>query len=387
MIFIKYIIKRVLSLVLHIMWIFPVRRNKVLFINDHSYTYSDNLKYLAEYLAEHEPGKYDMYFSLKDRTGLKDKRIKPVRFMSPKHFYHVITAGTVITNNSGIMYFPIRKQQLVINTWHGGGPYKVTGVGNINTYWYRKDLKYNASKTNYILSDSKVFTEQEARGLFYTRRQCISCGMPRMDLLFDAAAIESARRKIFRKYKLPGEDKLLLYAPTFRGQFEDYSGVIADDMLEIDICGAVRALEERFGGKWHFALRLHPRLKGARFNDAGLINMTEHPDAEELLLAADALITDYSSVIWDFSFLHRPCFVFARDINDYEVKRGFYIPPEEWPYPIAETNRELTENILSYNAAEQSRKIKMHHKAVGNYERGVSRETVMRLVDRHTGRG
>lgn len=381
---IKYVVKKIVSGLLHIFWLFPVKKNKILFMNDHSYSFSDNLKYLALYLLDKEPDKYHIYFSLKVSEGLNDKRIVPVKFLSLKHFYHALTSGVIITNNSGIVYLPIRKtKQLVINTWHGGGPYKVTGTDAINNIWYAKDMQYTAGKVDYILSSCKVFSEEEARGMGFKPEQVVNCGMPRMDFFFNKQFMADTRKKVFEEFDIPASSKLVIYAPTFRGLFESYDSVIADNVLEINYHHLVDALKNKFGGDWVFAVRLHPRLKDVHFADKDLVNMSYYPDAEELLIAADVLVTDYSSVMWDFSFSQKPVFLFAPDINDYEVKRGFYLPPEQWPYPIATTNDEMADNIQSYDSEAYLKRLDQHYIDSGSYEKGIACETVLQLIETH----
>ena len=382
--FIKYCFKLLISGLLHIFWLFPVKKNKILLMNDHSYTFSDNLKYLAQYLINKDPEKYQIYFSLKNPDGIEDNNIIPIRFLSLKHFYHSLTSGVVITNNSGIVYLPIRKKkQLVINTWHGGGPYKATGDDAISNIWYAKDLEYNAGKVNYYLSSCKMCSETEAKGMHYKPEQILDSGMPRMDYYFDPQFMKETRKKVFESFQIPDTSKLVIYAPTFRGLFENYENVIAGDVLEIDYHRLVRALENKFGGEWVFAVRLHPRLKDVKFQDIDLINMSHYPDAEEILIAADALVTDYSSVMWDFSFSKKPIFLFAPDINDYEVKRGFFMPPEKWPYPIATSNDDMEKTIKNYDSEDYLNCLDMHYQEVGNNEKGIACETVKRLIDKH----
>lgn len=380
--FIKYIVKKIISGILHVFWFLPIENNKIIFMNDHSYSYSDNLKYLCIYLLNKDPEKYRIFFSLKNTDGMTDERITPVKFLSLKHFYHTLTSSVIITNNSGIVYLPIRKKkQLVINTWHGGGPYKVTGTDAINNIWYEKDMQYTAGKVNYILSSCRVFTDEEAKGMGFRPDQVINCGMPRMDFFFDHQFMAETRRKVFESYNIPASSKLVIYAPTFRGLFENYESVIADDVLEMNHHRLTEALNAKFGGEWIFAVRLHPRLKETQFKDKDLINMSEYPDAEELLIAADVLVTDYSSVMWDFSFSDKPIFLFAPDINDYEVKRGFYIPPEEWPFPIATTNEEMGDNIRDFDLKSYLKRVDEHLSAVGSFENGKACSTVKSIVD------
>lgn len=405
----KYYVKEIIAFFLHIFWIFPIQKKKIVFLNDHSYSFSDNLKYLALYLLEYDSQNYSMYFSLKNDEGLAGLSIVPVRWLSFKHFFHAITANVLITNNGGISYLPIRKKQLVINTWHGGGPYKVTGTKALNDYykmseleeidhnkkvlaqkrnkrliyWYEKGLQYNANKFDYMLSSCKMCTDVEAKGLFYTDHQCLDSGMPRLDWMFRKDKVSETRKKVFVSYGIEPNKKLILYAPTFRGFFSDYTGVISDEMLEIDYKQVIEASKYKFGGDWIFAVRLHPRLKDIKIENGNLINMTAYPDAQELLMSLDMLITDYSSVMWDVSFSKNPVFLFAPDINDYQVKRGFYLQINKWPFPLATTNKELTENIINFDSSEYKIKVTKHHDDVGSFEKGNSCQMLKKIIDNH----
>ncbi len=405
----KYYTKVIISLFLHLFWVFPIKKNHIFMMNDHSYSFSDNLKYLSLYLTEEEPEKYKIFFSLKDSEGIGNLPIVPVKWLSFKHFYHAMTCSVLITNNGGTAYLPFRKKQLVINTWHGGGPYKVTGTKALNDYysmsnsqdkpskeivkeqkknqkliyWFEKDLQYNARKVDYILSSCKMSSDTEVKGLFFADNQCLDSGSPRIDWMFRTDKIAMTRVKVFRKYSIPKDKKLILYAPTFRGFFSDYSGVIADDLLEIDYKRAIKAVESKFGGEWLFAVRFHPRLKDIRLISDNVINMTLYPDAQELLMAADMLITDYSSIMWDVSFTDKPVFLFATDIYEYEVKRGFYLPPEDWPFPLASNNDELEDIISSFVPEIYLKKVESHHKAVGSFENGQACQMVAQIIDKH----
>lgn len=382
--FLKYCVKKMLAIVMHVFWIFPVQKNKILFINEHSYNFSDNLKYLSMYLVEKNPEKYDVFFSLKNCDGIEKFPIKWIKIFSIKHFYHALTSSVLITNAGGISYLPLRKKkQIAINTWHGGGPYKVTGIRAIHGRWYEKETAYNAEKVDYILSSCRIFTEEEAKGMYYNPNQIINSGLPKMDIFFLPERELEVRNKIYSEFNIPASTHVILYAPTFRGIFKDYSGVITDEILEIDYERVTEAVKAKFGGDWIFAVRLHPRLKEVMFEKSGIINMTFYPDVEELLLAADMLITDYSSVMWDYSFRDKPCFLFASDLNDYKVKRGFYIPPEHWPFPIAITNDEMLKNINDFQLERYLKKVRTHHEETGSYEKGIACKTVKQLIDKH----
>ena len=102
---------------------------------------------------------------------------------------------------------------------------------------------------------------------------------------------------------------------------------------------------------------------------------------QELLCAADILITDYSSCMWDFSLMYKPCFIYATDIDQYKQERDFYTPMSEWPFPIATNTDELINNILNFNQEEYVEKVKQHHKALGSFEDGHACERVCKLIE------
>ena len=92
----------------------------------------------------------------------------------------------------------------------------------------------------------------------------------------------------------------------------------------MDIERLIANLNKRFGNnKWEIGIRLHPKLKDVELDIKNIINLTRYPDIQELLYSADILITDYSSLMWDFSLSKKPCFIYADDLDEYERTHGF----------------------------------------------------------------
>jgi len=115
-------------------------------------------------------------------------------------------------------------------------------------------------------------------------------------------------------------------------------------------------------------------------NAANYIDASNYPDMQELLYAADVLITDYSSSMWDFSLTRRPCFLYATDLNYYDLDRGFYSDIHTWPYPLAESNSALIKNIKQFNNDQYQKNIQKHWDALGSYESGHACETVANYI-------
>ena len=129
-------------------------------------------------------------------------------------------------------------------------------------------------------------------------------------------------------------------------------------------------------------MRLHPRIGVKEFEDKTIINCTKYSDMQELLYACDAVITDYSSLMWDYSLTKKPCFLYAPDIDDYEKERGFYVPVSEWPFPISRTNEELINIINSFDETQYISAVEEHHRKMGSYEDGSASFRVMELISR-----
>lgn len=376
---INYLKKVIIKGLLHIFWIFPVEKNKVFLLNELSNTYGDSLKYIDLYLKKHRKEKYKVVFSVKE--GYKgpeyDKIVRPGSF---SYFKEILTSGTIITNAGGISYLPKRKQQLVINTWHGGGPYKKTSTDVYDNYWYRKEVQMNCNNTDYILSSCRNFTKVEARSMGFKEEQCIPVGLPRNDVLF--ADHNDIAMKVRSFYSIPADKKFILYAPTFRSSSNQSTSKMISNYIDLDVDSLLSSLKERFGCEWVCGIRLHPKLSDVDMGGINAINCTAYPDMQELLCCADAIITDYSSLMWDYSFTYRPVFLYAPDIEKYERERGFYLPVAEWPYPLAKSNQEMKDIILSFDQEKYTEAVKKHHIDTESYESGSACAKIVELIEK-----
>lgn len=363
----KYFVKSFFCIVLRIFWIFPIKKNTVIFINEHSHNFSDNLKYLALYMLKREKN-IKIVYALKNFDEVRDFPIIPVKIFSIKYFYYALTSSVIVVNAGGISYLPLRKEQLSINTWHGGGPYKKTGADSIASVWYRLQTKKNAENIDYVMSSCRICTKEEAKSLYYNDSQVLNSGSPRVDMFFEDYSI--IKNNVYKYFNIKSTKKIILYAPTYRGIFEGYDGVLKNSVLNLDYKKLITAVKNRFGGEWVFAIRLHPRLKNIKICSKDIINMNDYPDVQEILASTDILITDYSSIMWDYSFTKKPCFIFATDLEDYISERGFYMEPSHWPFPISTDNDELVSTIANYDERKYFDKLSQHYIDVGSYEHG-----------------
>ena len=143
-------------------------------------------------------------------------------------------------------------------------------------------------------------------------------------------------------------------------------------------------LGSRFGGEWVCLVRLHPRRVSPKqieaLKEQSVMDATMYPDVQELLAAADAMVTDYSSAIFDFLLTKRPGFILAEDYDAYEQIRGFYYPLTDTPFPLAKTNEELLEQIGTFDEESYRQKIDAFLKEKGSVEDGNASKRVAELI-------
>ncbi len=249
-------------------------------------------------------------------------------------------------------FFPIyavrpRRGTTIVQVWHASGALKKFGHSLGDKSFGADDavLRHVAIHTNYdlcLVSTQRVAAFYgEAFGLPVARFTA-RIGIPRTDELLDPAWRERAAAAVRRRYDLPEDRRVLLYAPTFRGDRTTEARYAAD----LDL----RRLSEVIGPGWLILVRLHPFVRaGHRLGDElarSVVDVSDHPDIHALMTVADLFVTDYSSAIYEWSLLGRPMAFFAPDLPAYERERGFYTDyAATVPGPIFDTTDALAAYI------------------------------------------
>lgn len=224
----------------------------------------------------------------------------------------------------------------------------------------------------------------------FGRMKMLLTGSPRNDPLFGG---EAERKALKKKLGLPEGRKILLYAPTFRGDGADDAEVnlrrSGPEQLETmdpeRLCGA---LTKRFGGEWTLVCRLHYHAEKAIDWQAleekypgRYINGNGTDDMAEWLACADALITDASSSMFDFMLTGRPCLLYFPDYVHYrDRERGFYLDPETLPFPLSMDFESLLKTIGSFDEADYRAKVEALLGTMGNVDRGDGAERCAKLI-------
>lgn len=368
----------------------PVQGGKIVFENYRGKGFGCNPKYVAQELIKRgDDEKYDLVW-LVSRTdldrGTLPPQIRAVGYGSLKSFFELATAKVWVSNYHKIYFAQCglhkRKDQFFIQMWHGSlGIKKIDGDVAALTQdkrWLRAAVA-SSEMTDFWISHSD-FETNVYKGAFWgvTDEKVLLYGHPRNDLFFDDRLVALARHKVDGAYGTGGK-KLLLYAPTFR---EDYRM----DCYRLDYVGLVQHLKSRFGGEWAVLARLHPRVKDMANeilpSAAGIVDATQYADMQELLAASDCLITDYSSCAFDFMLTRRPVFLFATDVKEFDIERGFYYPLESTPFPLAQNNEELMKNIDAFDETAYLPKVEAFLAEKDCIEDGHASERVADLVER-----
>lgn len=370
---VKFIIIKAIRIMMRLFWIFPVRSNRIVFMAFNAKQYACNPKYISEYLHKQYGSSFEMIwvFDQPEKFSyLQDKRITLVKNKTFRFFYDMATAHVIVTNTGLPSYLVFKKKQVLINTWHGSGAYKRCGIDIDIDNVARKKLQMAAKDTDYMISGCRKFSEVMSHSIMLPIEKMLEVGMPRNDVLMTPHP--ELVKKVKEYYHILDDTHIVLYAPTYRGSTLDAEK--EDESLQIEDC--LSALSERFGGQWIAFYRVHYFLTSSIPATEQVIDVSTYPDMQELLCAADVLITDYSSSMWDMSLTGKPCFIYATDIADYQQERDFYTPMKEWPFPVAQNNDELEFVIKNFDQQKYADDIKCHHDALGSRETGHASQTV-----------
>lgn len=354
---------------------YPVYKNTVLFDCYSGKGYGCNPKYIAEYLRMHY--KYIRLVWLVRETVQAElpEDICPVQYGTYDYYYQLYTAGFIV-GNVGVAIEPYkRKEQYVIQTWHGAGCYKKAGLDQ-NASHKPEEIKFVRSFAliDLCVSSTKGNT-QMYRQSFQYQGEIGEYGSPRADILFHNTGV---REKVCNQFRIDSSKKIVLYAPTYRDQIG-----LSFDQYDLNMRRVILSLQDRFGSEFVLMYRFHQTLylydRGKNYYPYG-INVTMYHDVMEFLVAADVLITDYSSIMWDFGLQRRPIFLYQNDEEQYTNDRGFYKPISTWPYPIAHTEQELLDNIKYFDEQDYLKKLEAFIAADPSYDDGHASERVVKRI-------
>lgn len=346
----------------------PVKKNRVVVKSADANRYECNPKHVTEYLVKNYPDKFEIIWRFNNPEKykyLEEKGIKVCHKNSLKAWYYMFSAKFLIDNHNILEAFPKKKNQIIINTWHGGGTYKTL------LHEAKNESETEFEKVDKFISSSALESKTRINDRFNVAYEHIfEIGTPRNDVLFGDYSEIAMRVK--QELNIPQDKKIIIYAPTYR----DFH---TNDNIIIDVKGIIDACKKRFGGEYVFLSRSHHfshDTYNATDSESEIINVNDYDDMQDLICACDIFITDYSSIMWDVSFTDKPCFIFAYDLEEYYKLWTFFTPIEEWPFPVSHTIDELKNDILNFDRDDYLARVDQHHKDVGSFENGTACKAV-----------
>lgn len=370
----------VIRVFLFIFYVFHINKKKIVFISSGGISYNCNPYAIYQYLHNKYPGDYDFYWYSKtmSRKGLTntDHLLKD---RSLSYVYHMLTAGVIITNNVVQAILPLRRKQIVINTWHGGGLFKKVLLPKEAGRFYADHLsKLHNKNCSIFLASSEAFATQAVRKTFNFRGKILNSGMPRNDIFFGETSFISYQVKKF--YDIAPSDGIVLYAPTYRGSvLNSKHNWFRENAFDIPLL--LQTLEKKYHKKFHLMFRAHKGIEEI-ITGFDCIDVSGYREMQELLVVADVFITDYSSSLWDFSFTYKPCFIYGPDIDEYAKFPGFETDPYKWPFPIAKDDEELVKNITNFDSSIYKKKVEEYHRLYNSYDKGTATKQVVEYIRR-----
>ncbi len=252
-----------------------------------------------------------------------------------KHLEYLGQARYIVTSNGLPSYFRKKPGCIYVQTWHGT-PLKRIAFDVANPTFkgskrYFRTLQREVAYWDFLISQNS-FSTRTLKQAFRYQGRVLETGYPRNDLL-SAPGRDDTRRRLRQKLGINTDTRAILYAPTWRDD--------ASFSLELDLVEIANSL----GDDWVLLLRAHQLVAGTVTPQGHprVHNVSDYADIRELYLAADVLITDYSSVMFDFAVTRKPMLFFTYDIDRYrDDLRGFYFDLEPLaPGPITSSTREV----------------------------------------------
>ncbi|WP_306320342.1 MULTISPECIES: bifunctional glycosyltransferase family 2 protein/CDP-glycerol:glycerophosphate glycerophosphotransferase [unclassified Streptomyces] len=288
---------------------------------------------------------------------------RAVRMWSPEWYEALARSRYLVYNNHFPAWFRRREGQRVVQTWHGT-PLKKIGHDIESVHFsdqgYLDRLGTEVGQWDMLVSPNS-FSTPILRRAFGFEGEMLETGYPRNDVHHHAPAEQERRAAIVRRrLGLPADKKVVLYAPTWRDdQYHAAGKYTLDFRVDLDDARA------RLGDDHVLLVRRHPNVvdpvPGA--GDGFVFDVSTYNDMADLMLVTDVLVTDYSSLMFDFANTGRPMLFFTYDLDHYrDTLRGFYFDFERSaPGPLLDTSRQLVDAVRDIDAISGTYALKYRH--------------------------
>jgi len=373
----KFIRKDKKNFFWNIFALLKIKKNKIIFNQFNGLGYGDNPKYICEEILK-QGLDYKLVWLVRDEKIQVPVGIKKVKIDSIRAIYHLSTAKVWISNVRIPFYTKKRKSQKYIQTWHGGlGLKKVEkDVEEFLSKKYIESAKRDSQMADLFISNCKYRSSLYKRSFWYNG-EILEVGTPRNDFIINNLNNYEYKNIIRKKNNIDVDKKIILYAPTYRNKNDM-------DVYKFDFMEIIKSLEEKFSEEYIFIIKLHPNISNKsnfiKYNNK-ILNFSNYSDMQELLLITDVLITDYSSCMFDYLLTRGKIFLLTKDLDMYTKEKGLNLDYYTLPFPIAQSNEELLNNIHSFDTALYEKNIEKFLLKVGMNETGKSGKEIVKRIE------
>ena len=336
----------------------PLNKRKLVFDNFGGRGYGDNPKYIADELLKQDKN-LDIVWLTKDMSISVPDGVRKVRYGSWRAFLEWSTAKIWVDNIRNSDRPWKRKKQIYLQTWHGSYGVKLVekDVESTLSTSYLVMAKYDGRISDGIISSCQLQTEQFKRSFWLDDNvEVLEYGLPRNDDFFHSEKITHINQIVRDRYSISLDELVVLYMPTFRdnGSTKAYN---------LDYDKVISSFQKFYNKEVRVLIRFHPNVDNTFFknDDERLINVTDYPDPQDLMFAADIMISDYSSAPTDFMLLNRVVFLYMPDYEEYTKLRPLNPNFNNLPFIKCYTNLELVEQISRFSKMD-------YHECIDDYK-------------------
>lgn len=335
--------------------IFPLKKNKVVFLSPHNENFNDSLGAVMEEVIRRDEFRVvlisgrDLKFETSNVKKIFSSIGKAISFFTVKA-YHLATAHYIFLNDNfmpmGMLRF--KENAVITQLWHAEGAFKKFGLDIEQPDEIRELEKKGNAKLTYVVCSSEEVAPIYANAFGVSDYKVLPLGSARLDWFGKEINNDRLRADFDKKYPMCKGKQLALYAPTFRDNTADDERILEN----FDVA----SFNERFGDKYALLIRLHPQVhSNVRIPD-GAVDVCNYGNVTEIMRLCDFLITDYSSICMDFAIQDKPVYFYAFDLDLYERDRSFYFDYESYvPGPVAKDFQTLL-NLINSTVSETYRK-------------------------------
>ena len=368
-------------------YLIPTDKKIIIFQSSNGRNYTGNPRYIyEEMVCQGLDEEYECIWFLFDTSIEIPGRCKKIRNNYFPYFWYLMRAGFWVFDSRQPLYCRKKKSVTYIQTWHGT-PLKKLALdmdrmdmgGSTDIENYHEQFRVTCKDWDYLISQNNFSTEIFRSCFAFKDRPILEIGYPRNDILIR----DNKKDKIIEYKKmlgLPLDKKIILYAPTWRDNEYSVKGKYKfASKLNFDKAQKELSDEYIFIVKYHYLVS--DKIDWSPY-EGFVYTFDETKDIAWLYLVSDMMITDYSSVMFDYSLLKRPMLFFAYDLQDYkENLRGFYFDfVEEAPGPISRDTNQLINDIKSYEPLKWEDKYQTYSNKYNHVDDGHASEKVIDLI-------